>query len=282
MNLQNPKRIAMRVLPHLCFCVFMLLCYATAAQTNLGPIRTTTTDDAGRNTPPPNPTVPNTCRRYYNLSTGQETWINNTGASCGPSGGGFICGTTSTPGLPYWDGTQCAIDTGANFDPINIQWNFENIVASGQITATKFLTSGGGGVVEFQAQSPPGTVPLNKFDLFLNTTTGFIDCLNHALARCLTGVQLLGQGPVALPTSAITSGACSSTVTLTATGATTSSKIDATPASDVTGITGYAPSASGSLYVQAWPTTNTANFKVCNNTSGTITPGALTLNVAVY
>lgn len=47
---------------------------------------------------------------------------------------------------------------------------------------------------------------------------------------------------------------------------------------DPTGITGYAPSASGALRIVSYPTANNMNFKVCNDTSGSITPGAATLN----
>jgi hypothetical protein len=32
------------------------------------------------------------------------------------------------------------------------------------------------------------------------------------------------------------------------------------------------------LTIFAYPTANNVNFKVCNNTAGSITPGAITLN----
>lgn len=194
---------------------------------------------------------------------------------------GFLCGTTPVPGLLYWDGTQCQQDGGASFDSVNIVWNFEAIVASGTISALKVATSGAGGVVEFNAQSPPISVPLNKFDLFLNTNTGLVDCLNNALTHCLGAVQNIATGTAALPTSAIASGACASTGALTATGVVSTDTISVSPNTDPTAITGYAASASGSLYVQAFPGANVVTFKVCNNTSGTITPSALSLNWAV-
>lgn len=64
----------------------MVLVASALAQTNLGPIKTTTTDDVGQATAPPHPPS-GQCRRYFNTTTGQETWINSSGASCGPSGG---------------------------------------------------------------------------------------------------------------------------------------------------------------------------------------------------
>jgi hypothetical protein len=79
-------------------------------------------------------------------------------------------------------------------------------------------------------------------------------------------------------TSAISSATCASVVTTGATGTATTDVIQATPNADPSSTTGYAPSASGSLYIIAYPTTNNVNFKVCNSTGGSITPGAMTLN----
>ena len=47
---------------------------------------------------------------------------------------------------------------------------------------------------------------------------------------------------------------------------------------DPTSTTGYSANTNGSLFIYAYPTTNNANFKVCNNTASNITPGAATLN----
>lgn len=88
----------------------------------------------------------------------------------------------------------------------------------------------------------------------------------------------VASGTAAMGTSAISSGTCATAVTVAATGVATTDTIEATPNADPTGVTGYAVSASGSLYIQAYPTANNVNFKVCNNTSGSLTPAALTLN----
>lgn len=89
---------------------------------------------------------------------------------------------------------------------------------------------------------------------------------------------LVASGTSAMGTGAITSGTCATVVTTSATGTATTDTIIATPNADPTGVTGYAVSATGSLYIQAYPTTNNVNFKVCNNTAGSLTPAALTLN----
>lgn len=93
-----------------------------------------------------------------------------------------------------------------------------------------------------------------------------------------TAVKLIASGAKALATSAISSGACSSAQTDTATGAATTDSIVFTFSADPTSTTGYAPTTSGGLFIYAYPTSNTVNFKVCNNTSASVTPGAATLN----
>lgn len=90
--------------------------------------------------------------------------------------------------------------------------------------------------------------------------------------------RTIASGTSAMGTGAITSGTCATAVTTSATGTATTDTIVATPNADPTGVTGYAVSATGSLYIQSYPTANNVNFKVCNNTSGSLTPSALTLN----
>ena len=88
----------------------------------------------------------------------------------------------------------------------------------------------------------------------------------------------VASGTAALGTSAIGSGVCASVVTVTATGTLTTDVVTASFNGDPTAVTGYIPATTGMLAIIPYPTTNTANFKVCNNTSASITPGALTLN----
>ena len=52
-----------------------------------------------------------------------------------------------------------------------------------------------------------------------------------------------------------------------------------TPTSDISSVSGW---SSGSLYFDAWPTTNTINYRVCNASSGSISPGSsVTWNISV-
>lgn len=88
----------------------------------------------------------------------------------------------------------------------------------------------------------------------------------------------VASGTSALGTGAISSGTCATVVTTSATGTLTTDVITAGFNGDPTGVTGYAPSANGMLTIISYPSADNVNFKVCNNTSASITPGALTLN----
>lgn len=88
----------------------------------------------------------------------------------------------------------------------------------------------------------------------------------------------VASGTSALGTSAISSATCATVVTTSATGTATTDTVLAGFNGDPTGVTGYAASTSGMLTIIAYPSANNVNFKVCNNTASSITPGAITLN----
>lgn len=88
----------------------------------------------------------------------------------------------------------------------------------------------------------------------------------------------VASGATTLNTTAVGSAACGTAQTATATGTATTDAIIVTFNGDPTAITGYVPLTTGMLTIVPYPTSNTVNFKVCNNTSGSITPGAVTLN----
>ena len=86
------------------------------------------------------------------------------------------------------------------------------------------------------------------------------------------------KGTLALGTSSIASGACASVVTATATGITTSDVPLVGFSADPKGSTGYAPTTSGMLTIQIYPSANAVNANVCNNTASAIVPSPITLN----
>ena len=95
---------------------------------------------------------------------------------------------------------------------------------------------------------------------------------------CATCTVTVASGTSALGTSAISSAACATVVTTAGTGIATTDVITAGFNGDPTAVTGYAPATTGMLTIIAYPSSGNVNFKVCNNTSASITPGAITLN----
>jgi hypothetical protein len=80
-------------------------------------------------------------------------------------------------------------------------------------------------------------------------------------------------------TTAIAANTCTSASTVTMTGLTTAMAFSISPSADVSGVTGWG--STGGLVIDAWPTSNTLNYKVCNQTAASITPSAsVTFNVA--
>lgn len=91
-------------------------------------------------------------------------------------------------------------------------------------------------------------------------------------------VQRICFGQIALSTSAINSGTrATNTLSCSGLSASTDSVVCAF-SGDTNAVTGYAPSASGSLILKPWVSANTINVDQVNNTSGSITPGAATVN----
>ena len=117
-----------------------------------------------------------------------------------------------------------------------------------------------------------GSSPCSAF----GTTAG--TCAQGNDSRITGAAQLIASGAKALATSAISSGTCTAAQTASATGVLTTDAIQATFSADPTGTTGYAPTTAGMLTIIAYPTADNVNFKVCNNTAASITPGAVTLN----
>lgn len=90
--------------------------------------------------------------------------------------------------------------------------------------------------------------------------------------------QVIASGSSALGTGAINSGTCASAVTAAASGTATTDVVDWSFNADTSAVTGYGPATSPPLYILAYPTANNVNFKVCNPTTGSVTPGAATVN----
>jgi len=168
----------------------------------------------------------------------------------------------------FWD-TQ---DGGANFKTPAHRWAWD---MSG---AEASPDTGSGSTLCLKRQIASGSLTnVMCFD----RTTG-----NATFAGGISATNLpanLASGTLSLATTAIASGACQ-TVTegsvnsAAATGVLTTDVINFTPNASIKAVTGYTPAANGGLTITAYPTAGYVNFDVCNWTSGSITPGAITLN----
>ncbi len=99
---------------------------------------------------------------------------------------------------------------------------------------------------------------------------------------CATCTITIGSGTVTVSGDAPTSGACASEHTASVTNLATTDVVKIGFNSDPSAITGIAPSASGGVYILAYPkSAGTLGLKVCNDTAGTITVGTLVLNYQI-
>lgn len=106
----------------------------------------------------------------------------------------------------------------------------------------------------------------------------YSDGTNYFTARGRGPVSFSVAGTSAMGTGAITSATCATVVTTTATGVLTTDIVTASFNGDPHAVTGYIPSTAGMLTIIAYPSAGNVNFLVCNNTSSSVTPGAITLN----
>lgn len=108
--------------------------------------------------------------------------------------------------------------------------------------------------------------------------TGVATAAGTTLSAAGGLTSTIASGTSAMGTGAITSATCATVVTTTATNTATTDVVLASFNGDPTAVTGYVPLTAGMLTIIAYPTSGNVNFKVCNNTAGSITPGAITLN----
>ena len=202
---------------------------------------------------------------------------------------------SATFGVMKADGTTIQCTSGTCSAVGGVATSIQNgvtMITSGTDTRVLFQNTGGilgqyvitgtGNVMMSASPTTTGTLTAAAAN-FSGTVNlaGTVQVAGNAMtfpAAAATIPQIIASGAKALATSAIGSGACSSAQTDTATGATTTDAPSFTFASDPTAVTGYSPSTSGMLAIIPWVTSGTINFKVCNNTAASITPGAISIN----
>jgi len=141
---------------------------------------------------------------------------------------------------------------------------------------TDFNTNG----TEFGVNAPSGFTG-NMLDFHVN---GVASVAKLDYQGNLTVVSCVGCGPAANTTftnatTLLTANTCSAAgTTVSMTGVTTASTFSIPPSVDINASAGWG--STGGLVIIAWPTSNTLNYKICNQTSASITPGAVTWNVS--
>jgi len=115
----------------------------------------------------------------------------------------------------------------------------------------------------------------NYFQLTGNPTAARVVTLPDA---SITVGNSVASGTTGLRTDPIAAGACSANVAISRSGVASSDAFAWSFAGDPTGVTGY---GAGGLTVVAYVLTDLVEFKVCNPTAASITPGTVAVNYRV-
>lgn len=167
----------------------------------------------------------------------------------------------------------CPVDPTAG----KITTQFFEVAADGTTVNGTGCVNNEAGVVDYgPTGSAPGTPATGNLACWYDSTDLTNECkdvnaVTTKMVRVISGTSALG-------TSAISTGTCATVVTTSAPGVLTTDAIVWSPNASIKAVTGYAPSTSGGLSIAAYPTADNVNFDICNWTSGTVTPGAVTLN----
>jgi hypothetical protein len=185
----------------------------------------------------------------------------------------LVAGGTVTAGLPQVEISYAVGTSGVGVTSVTASGGAAssggttpNITLASQSNDTVLMNATGGSAAPTGVAMPTCTAGADLY----NTTS-------HSWS-CVAATLTIASGTAALGTGAITSATCATVVTVAASGVAATDNIQADFNADPTSTTGYSPSTSGMLTVIKYPTSGNVNFKVCNNTSGSITPGAITLN----
>jgi hypothetical protein len=214
------------------------------------------------------------------LTAGILKWCSalNTWTAFG-NGSGTIGGSVAV--------NQIAVGTGPN----TIGGTADALILGANLRLGHAGSTNGAGIVLFGRTS--GSVSINVDDVtgspalilpsgtlangILQTDGGNPQHLSWAAGP----VKICSQVAVVMPTGAISSATLSSAVTGTCTGLNPGTDtISCSSPTEIFSITGFTPTTNGVLSISTWMTTNTIHAEYENNTTGTITPGALTLNCA--
>ena len=145
-------------------------------------------------------------------------------------------------------------------------------------TASENITSAGAGTWSPTEGNGPAVAPAASQDVTWADSNTHRPMVNPNNSGNFMYALVVASGTAVLGTSQINSAVCASAVTVANGNVATTDTVNASFNGDPTAVTGYVPLTTGMLAIVAYPTAGNVNFKVCNNTSSAITPGAITLN----
>lgn len=233
-----------------------------------------TYDAKGRLTAVSSATITPAIGSVTGLGTGIATALGvNVGTAGAPVINGGALGTPSSGVGTNITGIQLANITG-------LGTNVATALGVNVGTAGAFVVNGGAlGTPSSGTGTNLTGVPISTGISGLGT--GVATMLGNAVSAASGPTQTIASGSAVLGTGAIASAACASVVTVAGSGVLTTDTVTGSFNGDPTAVTGYIPSTAGGLSIFLYPTANNMNAKVCNFTSSSITPGAITLNLRV-
>ncbi len=138
-------------------------------------------------------------------------------------------------------------------------------------TAGDLITGGASGV--------PAKLAIGSALQYLSVVGGVLAWRSPLSSDISGATTTIASGTSTMATGAISGNACATVVTTAATGTATTDAITWTPNADISGVTGYGITSTDGLKIYPYPSSNNVNFKVCNGTAVSITPGsAIVLN----
>lgn len=145
-------------------------------------------------------------------------------------------------------------------------------------TAGCQIVFGGSTTAKASFNVPAGTLPTSPVLGDCANVSGAFECYNGSAWLTLGGGSGITNITATVGSATFNANTCTSPITATMTGTVTGTTFNFTPTTDPSAITGWG--SSGGLTVAAWPTSNTLNYEICNQTTSNITSGAITFNVS--
>ena len=222
----------------------------------------------------------------------QGTWSGSTAYTANQVvyylGSSYLCLVGNTNVAPPTNGTDWALiaqagAAGAAGSPASV--SIGSTYAGPPLSYPSVVNSGSGAsaVLNFTI---PASWAVGQGVISINGTAGTFTfngtCFSLSGTVATFTCPAAARTQLTLPTTSISANTCTTTATVTLTGVGATSTFATAFAANPTAVNGWG--ANGGLVVQLWPdatTANTLDWSVCNQSGTSITPGAMTLNVAV-